>query len=208
MSKINTGIVDDHQAIAQGLSSELSADGGFEVLFIISDKEKIIGALQNGVPDVLVMDVVMPGTLGIDSFKNVLKAYPDIKIIAYTALNSPLIIELLLRAGVKGYVAKSQPLSDLKEAISDVYYDRISLPEAYHFILKKIKANIKPEELSSREVEILGLIAAGNKTNEIAGLLGISVNTVESHRKNLFDKLKVNNLAGLIKAGFDLGYLK
>jgi len=208
MNRIKTGIIDDHQAIAQGISQELNADGRFEIAFVICDKDLLLPTLQNGLPDVLVMDVVMPGSLGIDSFKNVLSTYPQLKVIAYTALNSPLIIEMLLRTGVKGYVAKSQPLADLREAVVDVYYDRLSLPEPYHFILKKLKLNARPEELSKREIEILTLIAAEKKTSEIAELLQISVNTVETHRKNLFDKLNVTNLAGLIRAGFDLGYIK
>ena len=207
MTKIKVGIVDDHQAIARGVSSELNATGDYEVLFIVSEKTKITEALALHLPDVLLMDVVMPGSSGIDTFKEVLAAFPSLKIIAYTALNSPMMIELLLRTGVKGYVCKNQDLSDLKIAIPDVYYERMSLPEEYKFILRKIKNQEGPEELSKREIEILILIAAEKKTSEIAESLHISVNTVETHRRHLFEKLQVSNLAGLIKAGFDLGYL-
>jgi DNA-binding NarL/FixJ family response regulator len=208
MNKIRIGIIDDHEAIAQGIASELRATDSCEVIFIVSDKEKILNVLKNNCPDVLVMDVVMPGSSGTDTFKEVLAAYPSLKIIAYTALNSPMIVELLLRSGVKGYVNKNQPLTDLKEAVSDVFYDRVYLPGDYKFILRKIKNVDATEELSAREREILKLIAEEKKTSEIADLLKISVNTVETHRRHLFDKLKVNNLAGLMKAGFDLGYLK
>ncbi len=208
MTKIKVGIVDDHQAIARGVSSELNATGDYEVLFIVSEKTKITEALALHLPDVLLMDVVMPGSSGIDTFKEVLAAFPSLKIIAYTALNSPMMIELLLRTGVKGFVCKNQDLSDLKTAIPDVYYERMSLPEEYKFILRKIKNQEGPEELSKREIEILILIAAEKKTSEIAESLHISVNTVETHRRHLFEKLQVSNLAGLIKAGFDLGYLK
>ncbi len=207
MTKIKVGIVDDHQAIARGVSSELNTTGDYEVVFIVSEKTKITEALALHLPDVLLMDVVMPGSTGIDTFKEVLAAFPSLKIIAYTALNSPMMIELLLRTGVKGYVCKNQGLDDLKMAIPDVYYERISLPEEYKFILRKIKNQEGPEELSKREIEILILIAAEKKTSEIAESLHISVNTVETHRRHLFEKLQVSNLAGLIKAGFDLGYL-
>jgi DNA-binding NarL/FixJ family response regulator len=209
MNKIKIGIVDDHQAIAQGLSAELKLSDRYEVLFTLSDKNWLPAALDKQMPDILVLDVVMPGSVGIEAFKEVLMAYPSVKIIAYTALNSPLMIEMLLRAGVKGYVGKTQPLSDLLEALTEVHYDRISLPEDYQFLLRKIKKSMDgPGELSPREIEILGLIATEKKTNDIAALLQISVNTVETHRKNLFEKLNVSNLAGLIKAGFDLGYIK
>lgn len=208
MNKIKIGIVDDHQAVAQGISTVLSATGKYEILFIITEKTELLQKLHNQLPDALVMDVVMPGSLGIESFKEVLSIFPALKIIAYTALNSPLMIEMLLKAGVKGYVGKSQPLNELSEALLDICYDRISLPEDYRYILKKIKGGNASEELSKREIEILALIASEKKTSDIAELLQISVNTVETHRKHLFDKLKVSNLAGLIKAGFDLGYLK
>lgn len=117
-------------------------------------------------------------------------------------------VEQLLHAGVKGYVGKSQPLGELTDAITQVHYERIYVPEDYQFILKKMKVGETPETLSKREIEILSLIASEKKTSEIAGALGISVNTVETHRRHLFDKLNVSNLAGLIKAGFDLGYIK
>jgi DNA-binding NarL/FixJ family response regulator len=208
MSKTKIGIIDDHQAIGQGLASELQKTGEFEVLFTVSEKEQILVTLTTQQPDVLLMDVVMPGTLGIETFKEVLATFPGSKIIAYTALNSPVMIELLLRTGVMGYVSKQHDFNNLREAISDVMYDRIYLPEDYRFILKKIKNKEGPEELSKREIEILTLIAEEKKTNDIAELLGISVNTVETHRRHLFDKLNVSNLAGLIKTGFDLGYLK
>jgi len=208
MSKIKIGIADDHQAIAHGLSYELSRVEIYSVIFSISEKKDILRNLADNMPDVLIMDVVMPGSQGIETFREVLTAFPDLRIIAYTALSSPMIIEMLLRAGVKGYVSKNQPLAELTEALSDVYYDRISVPEDYKFILRKIRNTDKPEELSKREIEILGLIAAEKKTHEIAELLDLSVNTIETHRRHLFDKLNVTNLAGLIKAGFDLGYIK
>lgn len=208
MDKIKIGLVDDHQAVAQGVAAELGKTEEYVVHFILSGKEELSATLSTSLPDVLVMDVVMPGSTGIETFHEVLSAYPDLKIIAYTALNSPMLIEQLLRSGVKGYVSKNQPLAKLAEAISDVHYDRVYLPEDYAFLKRKIRNSDGPEELSKRETEILMLIAAEKKTAEIAEQLQISVNTVETHRKHLFDKLQVSNLAGLIKAGFDLGYLK
>ena len=163
MSKIKVGIVDDHEAIAQGISGELVKSGDYTVLFIVSDRNEVVKALNTELPGVLIMDVVMPGSQGIETFKEVLAAFPTQKILAYTALNSPMMIELLLRAGVKGYVSKNQPLTDLMDSVSDVYYDRISLPEDYKFISRKIKNHEGPEELSKREIEILILIAAEKK---------------------------------------------
>lgn len=207
MTKISVGIIDDHQAIAAGISSELLASGKFEVLFTVLENSKIIETLQNQQPDVLLMDIVMPGSTGTDSFKEVLRLFPLQKIIAYTALNSPVMIELLLKTGVKGYVNKNQDLTAIKNAIEEVFYERLYLPSEYDFIRKKLKYSPVPEEISKRELEILTLIAQEKKTSDIADLLSISVNTVETHRKHLFEKFQVSNLAGLIKVGFERGYL-
>ncbi|MEI6019487.1 MAG: response regulator transcription factor [Bacteroidota bacterium] len=208
MGKIKIGIIDDHQAIAQGVASELRKNPDFDIQFIVYEKTQIIDAIRLKVPDVLVMDVVMPGSTGIDSFKEVLQLFPKMKIIAYTALNSPMMIEMMFRFGVKGYLNKNHALSELNEAVLNVFYDRVHLPEEYQFILKKLKGRQQPEELSKREIEILELIALEKKSNEIAELLQISLNTVETHRRHLFEKLQVSNLAGLIKAAMDQGYIK
>lgn len=208
MGKINIGIIDDHQAIAQGVAFELRKNPDFEIQFIVYEKTQIIDAIRLHMPEVLVMDVVMPGSSGIDSFKEVLQLFPKMKIIAYTALNSPMMIEMMLRFGVKGYLNKNQALGELNDAVLNVFYDRMHLPEDYQFILKKLKGQQQSEEISKREIEILELIAQEKKSNEIAELLQISLNTVETHRRHLFEKLQVSNLAGLIKAAMDQGYIK
>lgn len=207
MSKINIGIVDDHQAIAQGLAFELAKNPNHQILFTIFEKTEIIQALHKNQPDILIMDVVMPGNTSVENFKEVLQVFPQLKIIAYTALNSPMMIEMMLRMGVKGYLNKNQALNEINEAVADVYYGRIHVPLEYQFILRKLKGKEQIEELSKREIEILKLITAEKKTNEIAELLEISINTVETHRKHLFEKLNVTNLAGLIKAAMDQGYI-
>lgn len=208
MQAIKIGIIDDHQALAQGVAFELSKNSDINVCFVLFDKTELLPALQKHLPDVLVMDVVMPGTTGIDNFKEALTAFPNIKIVAYTALNSPMMIEMMLRYGVKGYVNKQQNLSDLHEAVMNVYFDRLYLPEAYQFIHKKLKGPQTFEPLSKREIEVLALIAEEKKSGDIADLLKISLNTVETHRRHLFEKLQVSNLAGLIKAGIDQGYIQ
>lgn len=208
MNKISVGIIDDHHAVAQGVSFELKKGDDHDVLFVVTEKDKILEALQMQTPDVLIMDVVMPGSMSADMFKEVLKTFPGIKILAYTALNSPAMIELLLKSGVMGYAGKSQPLQDLKEAIKTIFEGSIYLPEEYEFIRKKITSRSTAPELSKREIEILMLIAQEKTTFEIAEQLFITVSTVETHRKNLFQKLNVTNLAGLIKAGINLGYIQ
>jgi DNA-binding NarL/FixJ family response regulator len=208
MKIINLSIIDDHPAIAKGLASELSAIGNYNILFTVSEKEQLIPNLQTHIPDILLMDVVMPNTNGIEAFNEVLNYFPEVKLIAYTGLNNPILVKLLLSAGVKAYVNKESPLSELIKAITVVYDGGIYLPEAYDSILAKYQKENEHSELSKREVEILILIAEGKKTSEIAEQLYISINTVETHRKNIFQKLQVSNAAELIKVAIGLGYVK
>ncbi|HYG51441.1 MAG TPA: response regulator transcription factor [Flavobacteriales bacterium] len=208
MERIRIGIVDDHPALGQGLSCELGKNPGYEVLFVVTEKDKIKDEVRQSGPDVLIMDIIMPGSIGIEAFKDTLKDFPDLRILAYTSLNSPVVVEMLLKTGVRGYVSKNDTFERLKEAINEVYFDNVYLPEEYSFVRKKLKNNGESVELSKREIEVLTLIAHEKKTSEIADILCISVNTVETHRKNLFNKLNVTNLAGLIKAALNLGYIK
>jgi DNA-binding NarL/FixJ family response regulator len=208
MNKISIGIVDDHPAIGKGIAVELKAMGHYDILFILSDKNLILENLQKNLPDIFIMDVVMPGSSGIDTFKEVLQVFPKVKILAYTGLNSPLLVELLIKSGVKGYVNKENSIDELNHAILSVYENNIYLPANYQYLLKKYHSSNTNAELSKREIEILVLIADGKKTSNIAEVLFISVNTVETHRKNIFQKLNVTNIAELIKEAINLGYAK
>jgi DNA-binding NarL/FixJ family response regulator len=208
MNKISIGIVDDHPAIGRGIAAELKAIGHYDILFTLSDKNLILENLRKNLPDVFIMDVVMPGSSGIDTFKEALQVFPEVKILAYTGLNSPLLVELLMKSGVKGYVNKEDSIDELNHAIMSVYKDKIYLPANYHYLLKKYHSSNTSAELSKREIEILVLIVDGKKTSDIAEALFISVNTVETHRKNIFQKLNVTNIAELIKEAINLGYAK
>ncbi len=208
MTQISLGIIDDHPAIASGLAAELQATGLYSVLFNITEKDLLLSQLNRGFPDVLLMDIVMPGANGIEVFKAVLKVYPAIKILAYSGLSSPLLIDLLIKSGVKGYVNKASKIEELKFALSAVVQGKIYLPEPYRYLLKKDMREEANDEISSRELEVLKLISEGKKTHEIAEQLFISVNTVESHRKHLFQKLNVTNIAALIMEAINMGYVK
>jgi DNA-binding NarL/FixJ family response regulator len=203
--RIRIGIFDDHPVILNGLSTEISAQG-YDIVFCTGNVHELFEHLTTHPPDVLILDVVAPNVTGIELFEKVAKTNPSIQIIAYTSLGSVLLIDNLLKAGIKGYVNKNEPLTNLLQAINQVAQGEICLPPEYRFLLKDSQAS-PPLTLSTREIEILKLITQEYSSKEIAEMLFISVNTVENHRKNIFAKLQVKNLAGLIVAATANGYL-
>ena len=148
----------------------------------------------------------MPDINGLDLFTELLKTYKGVKVIAYSTLKSPVLVENLLSMGVRGYVNKNQDPEELAIAVNDVYYDLISVPEKYKFLTSRFR---EPESslLTKREMEILQLIAAEETTQQIATKLGVSPKTVENQKIVLFKKLDVKNAAGLVLAATRLGYI-
>lgn len=199
--------MDDHTIVGQGLSLEFQKKPAYHVIFVASDEPELFSMLTQEVPDVLILDVVTDSSVGIDTFKKVLGKYPQAKIIAYTSLTSIVLVDMLLRCGVLGFVNKKMPFSELEKAIETVKENTIYLPEEYGTVKRSLKKERTVFELSKRETEVLQLLAAGKKTLEIAELLFISESTVETHRSNLFRKLNATNLATLIKIATELGYL-
>ena len=139
-------------------------------------------------------------------YEYVCKNYPGLKVLAFTTLSSPVLVENLISMGVKGYVNKSQPESDLIAAIKTVAAGHFYLPPDYDFLLKNPGA-LDSITLSEREIQILQLVAREFTTNDVAQQLGISVNTVENHRKRIFTKLQVKNVAGMVREAVKLGYI-
>lgn len=207
MNKLSIGIMDDHTIIGHGLCTELQKNSDYHVIFVTFDEEKLFSLLAEQVPDILILDVVTTNSVGINTFKKVLENYPQAKIIAYTSLSSAILVDMLLRCGVLGFVNKKMPFSELQKAIETVKENTIYLPQEYDTIKKNLKKERTVFELSKRETEILKLIASGKKTSEIAEILFISESTVETHRSNLFRKLNATNLATLISIATELGYL-
>jgi DNA-binding NarL/FixJ family response regulator len=140
-------------------------------------------------------------------YEHVQKNFPDVKMISFTSLSSPILVENLLATGVKGYVNKNQDIEDLILAIEHVYDGNLYLPDDYRFLIKKFHV-LKKNSLTPREIEIVQLISKEYTTSDIASQYGISINTVENHRKNIFAKMNVRNVAGLVREASKLGYLE
>ncbi len=215
MKKIRIYIADDHPVLRSGIKAFLSGSPGYQV---VGEADNGLAALREVAamkPDVVIMDITMPGLDGITATKRIADEFPDIRVIilsmhtdVYSAIDS-------FRAGAAGYVLKDAPTSELIEAIeremsgrkyaSSVVTD--GLLNDFVDTIKKDSAD-PVDTLSSREREVLRLIADGDTSKEIAEKLFISVSTVKSHRNNLMQKLKVNDMAGLIKLAIKKGLVK
>ncbi len=208
MKTLKIAIADDHPVVSKGVSFLIKKDPSWELMFVAQSKEQLLEQLKNHLADILILDVVMPDVSSTDLFSEILQAYPNLKIIAYTSLNSPILIKMLFKEGVKGYVNKNDPLEELTDAILAISNDDgIYIPEQYkHLIAKKYDSDTDPG-ISKREREVLLLIAQQLTTTEIAEKLFISANTVESHRKKLFEKFQVSNMGGLITEAIRQGYI-
>ena len=207
MSVIRIGILDDHPIISMGLADFFNdKKNEFVVEFTANNRLNLLAKLEKGVPDVLIVDIVLPDINGLDLFSELIKTYKGVKVIAYSTLRSPVLVENLLTMGVRGYVNKTQEPQELALAVKDVFYDLISVPQKYKFLTSRFR---EPENslLTKRETEILQLIAAEETTQQIATKLGVSPKTVENQKIVLFKKLDVKNAAGLVLAATRLGYI-
>ena len=211
MKRINLLIADDHTMFLQGIASLLEqepeinivgkANNGIEALNIISTEEAI---------DLIILDISMPEMDGIELSKILKKEYPEIKILVVSTHSNVNIISRLIRIGVNGYLLKNAEKSELLEAIYSIIegnnYFSEETEEKYLANQFKIEKQVSTlTELSSREKEILILIAHEYNTAEIAEKTFISLNTVNTHRRNLLSKLNAKNTAGLVKYAVENG---
>lgn len=205
MKTIKIALTDDHPIIVKGVSSLINDSLYCELVFTAGNRHDLLSLLKTNPVDILILDVVMPDVSATELFSEILADYPSLGIIAYTSLNSPILIKMLFRAGVQGYVNKNDPPEYLLKAIDTISNRALYIGEQYQHLIEKKTADVPG--ISKREKEILLLIADQYTTTAIAEKLFISVNTVETHRKKLFEKFNVENLAGLVKEAMRQGYI-
>jgi DNA-binding NarL/FixJ family response regulator len=191
-------IIDDHYMIIEGIRSLLMGDEGLEWAGHATNGESCLAFLQLHQPDVILMDINLPGKSGIDLCKEVKSNYPGIHIIALSSFNQQSFIQKMLDNGASGYVLKNATRQELKEAIEVVMAGKTFLSnEAALTIKKNVDSGIPV--ITKRETEVLVLISEGLTNLQIAEKLFISVTTVDTHRKNLLSKFEAKNTATLIK---------
>ncbi len=204
---IKIGIFEDHPIVLKSIIQTIKTQNNFELIFGAKTKNELFEQLSQNVElDVMIVDMLSSDVFGMEIYTYLNKNYPDINIIAFTSLSSVILVENLLSIGVKGYVNKNQEPEDLITAINHVHNGKLYLPNNYGFLAKGFIVN-KQVILSAREVQITQLIAKEFTSSDIAKQLQISENTVENHRRNIFEKLGVKNAAGMVREAAKLGYL-
>lgn len=208
---ITLGIVDDHSLIISGLAHMLNDQPDHPILFTATDGKQLMAELEKEIPDVLLLDIELPDTNGIELCTAVLKKYPALHIVALTNHDEVVYVRKMMRSGAKGYLLKGTDKENLLTAIHTVAQGQQFLDRQIEQAIlqqtitgKRTSVEVK---LTKRENEILALVANEYSNQEIADKLFLSVRTVESHRHSLNLKLNIKNSAGLVKEAYLRGLI-
>ncbi len=206
-------LIDDHQIIRDGLRLLLRSRPEFELVGNAYDSESGWQSVEELSPDLVLMDLDVPGEGGVALTARIHAKHPRTKVLVLTAHQEIHHVRAALDAGARGYVLKANGFALLIEAIAAVVAGRIYLcPDASTVVLRQLQKHTlsgsAQPELSARETQVLEQIANGHSTKEIAANLGISAKTVETHRTNLMGKLKGNSIAQITKYAVREGLTK
>ena len=198
-------LVDDHAILRDGLRALLSYYPDVEVVGEAEDGQQAIEAVDRLAPDVVLMDIAMPGMNGLEATQRIRQSHPDARILVLTQYDDQQYVLPFLRAGVAGYVLKRALGSDLINAVRTVAKGESFLyPTVASTLLEQLRrpqqeAVERASSLTVREAEILRRVATGETSRQIAMALGLSAKTVEWHRGNLMSKLGLRSVAELVR---------
>jgi DNA-binding NarL/FixJ family response regulator len=216
MKKIGVLLVDDHTVVRQGLRALLRSEEDIEVIGEAENGRQAVLAARKTPPDVVVMDVAMPLLNGLEATRQILRLLPTAKVLVLTSYSDDECVEQLMQAGAAGYLIKQTAANDLLKAIREVQRGNAFFSPA---IAKRLRDQCreafttgthvkKSGELTSREAEVLQLIAEGFSNKQIAAELCISIKTVEKHRQQVMNKLNIHDVAGLTRFAISKGMVE
>lgn len=200
-------IVDDHPMVAQGINSILEGYRDLTVVACLKNGEDAVSQIEICKPDVVLMDLNMPGMGGLSATERILEINPSIRILILSMHDSPEYISTALNHGASGYVLKDVQTDEIKKAIDAAMIGRQYLCTGTKAALKN-QVTISETVLTSREQMVLLEVAQGKSNKDVAQLLEISVRTVETHRKNIKRKLGITSTAGLTRYAMENGVLQ
>ena len=210
MEKFKLMLVDDHQVVRDGIKSLINNMESFSVIGEAGDETELLTKLKLQVPDILIMDISLPGKSGIDITRELKKEYPHIKVLILSMYTNEDFIFNAVKAGARGYLPKNTSKKELNNALIEISRGGEYFSEPISNIILKsyIKQaqgsessteEEKTESLSGRETEVLKLFAEGKSNKAIAESLCISIRTVESHKNHIMQKLHLKSTVDLIK---------
>lgn len=215
--RITVFLADDHMIVREGLRKLLEAESDIEVVGEAATGRDVVERVQKLCPDVIVMDIAMPQMNGLEATRKIRQAIPDAKVLILSAHSDDAYVESVTASGAVGYLIKQASAHLLSVAIREVHKGstffspeiakRIS-KRRQHALNRKGQLKSSATCLSSRELEVLQLIAEGEANKQMAEKLGISVKTVEKHRNHLMQKLDIHDTAGLTRYAIGAGIIE
>jgi|KBSMisStaDraftv2_1062788.scaffolds.fasta_scaffold06906_11 DNA-binding NarL/FixJ family response regulator len=211
-SDIRVLLADDHVLVRAGLRVLLQSLGGIQVVAEAGSGDEAIEATQRHQPDVVLMDIAMPGLNGLDAAVRILKQSPHIHLIILSMYTNEDYVRQALSVGVSGYLQKGADPAELELAIKAVMRNEVYLTPAVskQLVQEYLHGGNKPvavHELTPRQREILQLIAEGHSTKDMAQRLSLSVKTIESHRMEIMNRLGIHDVAGLVRYAIRIGLI-
>lgn len=213
MNNVRVLLVEDHQLVRAGIHALLDRMTGIEVVAEVSDGDEAVKAVESMQPDLVLMDVAMPGLNGLEAASRITKQWPSVRIIMLSMHANEEYLQKALKAGAMGYLLKGADLVELERAIRTVCGGEPYLtPAVARYTIDAYRQggprDVPPiERLSSRQREILQLIAEGHSTKEMAFRLKLSAKTVETHRAQLMERLDIHDIAGLVRFAMKSGLI-
>ncbi len=213
MSKVQVLLVDDHELFSEGMKVLFDVSPEAVIYNSCKNGMEFLDAIENKMPDVVLMDINMPVMNGIDATHKAVERFPEIKIIALSMYGEEEYLESMLDAGAKGFLVKNTGIDELERAIKTVHEGKSYFSSDLLSILMNLLRNPKKEEVnkeqqkfSERELEILQLICKGMTNQEIGDKLFISHRTVDGHRANIISKAEVKNTVQLVTYSIRNGF--
>jgi DNA-binding NarL/FixJ family response regulator len=208
MTALSILIADDHDVVRRGLRSILQAHPGWEVCAEASNGREAVELARKFKPQVVVLDVTMPGLGGLEATRQILGILPRTEILILTMHESEELVSEVLEAGARGYVLKTDTGRDLLRAVESVsehkpfFTTKIAEMVLHGYLERKRKpaaARSQPGSLTAREREVIHLLAEGKSNKEVATVLGIATKTAEAHRINIMRKLNLHSIAEVVR---------
>src|SRR6266496_624852 len=217
MEKLRVLLVDDHTVVRQGLRVLLEAEPDMRIVGEAETGRQAIQLTKKHLPDVVVMDIAMPMLNGLEATRQIIKEAPHTKVLVLSSYSDDEYVQQLTEAGAAGYLLKQTAATDLLKAIREVrrgnsfFSPAISKQIMEHYretLLKGVPVRKSTDLLTTREAEVLQLIAEGKANKQIAAELNISIKTVEKHRQQLMNKLNIHDIAGLTRYAIAKGVIE
>ena len=203
MTKV--AVVDDHGVVLAGLKFVLSRAEGMQVVATAESAEDILGFYEKAKPDVLLLDIRMPSVSGLDALETLRKSHPDAKVAMLTTSELEEDIFRALKLGANGYIPKDSRPAEIAKAVREIASGGRYIPEDIQRIFD-MRQGVK--SLSARELSIIQLAAKGFSSPEVAEMLGISVNSVKTHFRHIFEKMDVSDRTEAVTLAISRGIIE